>query len=277
MNKLAVLAFSLLIFFSTMLWYLANGSLNDYLKSQVLLQSHYYSGQKSQLVSADFSNATGITQLTDFSLSNIDGLKQPLLFKVDKITVQLAATPTQQLDAPSIQKKTTTLVNVQEIRFNKIQVWSQTTQDGKNNLESLFNNISTRLAIDYPALYPKISAKLYANKYPERSEKLALESSGNSSKVQNIEINEAVIASNEAKQKKRLLGKAQTRVKVTSVVIDELTLTMFKDNKELTKHFQNINLNSIGKENGLDSNQLGGELLKQLLNELIKLEKANTL
>ena len=278
MNKLAVLAFALLLFFSTMLWYLANSSLNDYLKSQVILQSNYYSLQEAKLLSANYSDNTGITNFTDFSLSNIDGLTQPLLFKADNISAQLAKVPTRQLDSPSIQKKTTTIVHVEELRLGSLQAWSEvskTSETGKTNLEILFDQINTQLATDYPALYPQISAGLYAKMYPERSEKLALEALDSKPKVAEIETNQAIIASNEAKQKKRLLGKALTRVKISSVIIDELTLTVINDNKTLTKQFNNIQLGSFGDKNGLESNQLGGELLKEILYKLISIENAN--
>lgn len=280
MNKLAVLAFAILLFLSTMLWYLANGSLNDYLKSQVLLQSHYYSGQKSQLLSADFSTNTGITTFTNFSVANIDGLTQPQLFKVDNISVQLAELATSQFDAPSVAKKTTTLVHVKQLRFSNLHAWSEidkTSETGKTNLQILIKKVERKLATDYPALYPQLSAELYAKMYPERSEELALENIDTSREVAEIETNKAVIASNAAKQKRRLLGKALTRVRISSVLIEELTLTIVKDNKEMSKQFENIELGSIGNEDGLDSNQLGGELLRRLLKELIRLEKANTM
>ena len=280
MNKLAVLAFAILLFLSTMLWYLANGSLNDYLKSQVLLQSHYYSGQKSQLLSADFSTNTGITTFTNFSVANIDGLTQPQLFKVDNISVQLAELATSQFAAPSVAKKTTTLVHVKQLRFSNLHAWSEidkTSETGKTNLQILIKKVERKLATDYPALYPQLSAELYAKMYPERSEELALENIDTSREVAEIETNKAVIASNAAKQKRRLLGKALTRVRISSVLIEELTLTIVKDNKEMSKQFENIELGSIGNEDGLDSNQLGGELLRRLLKELIRLEKANTM
>ena len=261
-----------------MMWYLANGSLNDYLKSQVILQSEYYSSQQATLLNANFSNNTGITRFTDFSLNNIDGLTQSQLLIVDNISAQLAVVPTHQLDAPSIQKKTTTIVHVEELRFGNLQAWSEVLKSssaGETNIDVLFKKISTQLASDYPALYPKISAELYAKMYPERSETLALEDFDTKQRVQEIETNQAIIASNAAKQKKRLLGKAQTRVIITSVIIEQLKLTIIKDNKAVTKHLKNVELGRFGDENGLASNQLGGELLKRILAQLMKLEKSN--
>ncbi|HBY87246.1 MAG TPA: hypothetical protein DEO86_15375 [Colwellia sp.] len=278
MNKLAVLAFALLLFFSTMLWYLANSSLNDYLKSQVILQSNYYSSQEAKLLSASYSDTTGITHFTDFSLSNIVGSIQPLLLRADNINAQLAKVPTRQLNSPSIQKKTTTIVHVEELRLGSLQAWSEvikTNNSSQTNLQVLLDQVNTKLATDYPALYPQISAELYAKRYPERSEELALEALETKPNEQAVENNQAVIASNEAKQKKRLLGKAITRVKISSVIIDELTLTVIHETKTQTKQFKNIQLGSFGNENGLESNQMGGELLKQILAKLIKLENSN--
>ena len=280
MNKLAVLAFALLLFFSTMLWYLANSSLNDYLKSQVILQSNYYSSQEAKLLSASYSDTTGITHFTDFSLSNVSGFTHSLLLKVDNINAQLAKVPTRQLDSPSIQKKTTTIVHVEELRLGSLQAWSEVLKGSdstETNLDLLLEQVNTKLATDYPALYPQISAEIYAKMYPDRSEKLALTALENSPKVQPIENNQAIIASKEAKQKKRLLGKAITRVKISSVIIDELTLNVTNNNQTQTKQFKNIQLGSFGNENGLESNQLGGELLKQILAKLIKLENSNAM
>ncbi|MEI6895174.1 MAG: hypothetical protein V5789_11240 [Colwellia sp.] len=273
MNKLALLAFALLLFLSTLLWYLANGSLNDYLKSQVILQSHYYSEQQAQLKSANFSMDTGITQFNHFSLGNISGLTQPYVLTVDTISVQLAKIPSRPLNSPSISKKTTTVVNVELLHLGHLTAWSEVTPRGSSNVVELFNRIKIKLATDYPALYPQVSAKLYAQKYPERSEELALAARDNKLRPEiKAETNQAIIASKKAKQKKRLLGKALTRVKINNVIIEQLTFIILKDGETLTKVFNNISLGSFGEGEGLDSNQLGGEILKQLLHKLVELE-----
>ena len=274
MNKLAVLAFAILLFLSSMLWYLANGSLNEYLKSQVLLQSHYYSGQSSQLLSADFSADTGVTNFTEFSMANIEGLSQPLLFSLDKISAQLTAVPSSELNAPSVGKRTTTLVHVETLTFTNLQAWSEQTATGETNLELLVKKISRQLATDYPALYPQLSAEIYAKSHPELNASQEMAEIDKHSKAK--ETNLAIIASKAAKKKKRLLGKAETRIIVSSVIIDKLTLTSMVNNNRVTRQFTDINLGSFGDKNGLDSNQLGGELLRKLLIQLISLEQTST-
>ncbi len=272
MNKLAVLAFSLLIFFSTMSWYLANGSLNEYLKSQVLLQSQYYSGQQALLLNANYAEDKGQTTLEQLSLSNLNGYSQPQLLTLDKVTAQLAQVASTQLNSPSLHNKNIAVINIEKLTLSKLHVWSEHTIDSKNNLEELVKQVSKQLALDYPALYPSISAELYAKEHPEldASEDIAYLEKQKSN--QPVAVNKAVIAANEAKQKKRLLGKAQTRALISSIVIEELSLTIIKNNKSITKNFSNIELGQIGDENGLDTKQLGGELLRVLLNKLISLK-----
>jgi len=254
-----------------MLWYLANGSLNEYLKSQVLLQSQYYSGQSTQLLTASFSADEGKTTFEQLSVSNINTLSQPQLLTLDKVTAQLAQVANTQLNSPSIQNKNTTIVNIEKLTLHKLHVWSEQTDNGETNLEVLAQQISKQLALDYPVLYPNLSAEIYAKEHPELNVNQAVANI----EEQPIETNKAVIAAKAAKQKKRLLGKAQTRIIISSVVIDELTLTSIKNKKEVSHTFKSIELDRFGGENGLDSNQLGGELLRRLLNKVIRLEKTS--
>ena len=278
LNKLAILAFALLIFFSTMLWYLANGSLNEYLKSQVLLQSQYYSGQKATLLNAEYSTDDGATYFNDLTLTNLEGLSAPLILSVGQVTAQLAQTPTSQLNSPSIQKKTITVVTIEKLMISNLGAWSEIALSGEENLELLAQNITMQLASDYPALYPEISAKIYAAQHPELNEKLALEKLIEHETKR--ETNQAVIQANAVKQKKRLLGKAQTRIIISSVIINNAKLTRINKGRSTNMHFKNIELGSFGGEHGLDSNQLGGELLKAILNQLSilnsKHEESNT-
>lgn len=261
MNKLAVLAFALLMFFSTMLWYLANGSLNDYLKSQVLLQANYYSGQAAQLAKAEFSSDSGVSQFDGFSLANIEGAKQPHVLLVDEMTAQLAPVAISQLNSPSVSKKTTTIVHIENLTLSHLQAWTETAPNENSNLTILLNKISLKLAEDYPALYPEISAKQYAKVHPEQNEQLALDNH-----VQTTETNQAVIESKAAKKKQRLLGKAQIRVIISAITIEKLTLTNSDNNSK--KELEQIVLDGFGGEEGLDSNQVGGELLRALLEQL---------
>ncbi len=272
LNKLAILAFALLIFFSTMLWYLANGSLNEYLKSQVLLQSQYYSGQKATLLDAEYKTEDGVAYFNKLTLANIEGASEPLLLSVDNITAQLAKTPAKKLNNQSLQAKTTTIITIEKLLLSNVQVWSEMMLSGEENLEQLVNDISMQLASDYPVLYPEISAKIYAEQHPELNEKLALDKSVVAN--EKAEVNQAVIQAKQAKQQKRLLGKAQTRIIISSVIIEGATLTHIIEGQSTNKYFDTIDLGRFGDKYGLDSNQLGGELLKAIISQLKVANKA---
>ena len=256
------------MFFSTMSWYLANGSLNDYLRSQVLLQSKYYTTQAPQLLTANYSPEKGITDFSGFSMANTSGSSQPILFSVEQITAQLAPIATSQLSSPSIQNKNTTIVHIEKITLSQLAAWSEINIQGQTNIDIVLEKIKTQLASDYPVLYPEISARMYAEKHPERSEALALGAVVLQAKPQTSEINQAIIASNEAKQKKRILGKGLTRVIVSSLAIEHLTLTTINGTQQTTTRLEQVDLGGIGNENGIDSNQLGGEILRRLFSKL---------
>ena len=173
-----------------------------------------------QLAKAEFSSDSGVSQFDGFSLANIAGSKQPGVLLIDKITAQLAPVAISQLNSPSVSKKTTTIIHIESLTLSHLQAWSENATHDNSNLVVLLNKISLKLAEDYPALYPEISAKHYAKSHPEQNEKLALDSH-----VITTETNQAVIESKAAKKKQRLLGKAQIRVIISSIVIEKLTLT----------------------------------------------------
>ncbi len=253
-----------------MLWYLANGSLNEYLKSQVLLQSEYYSGRQATLVDAEYSIDQGAAYFNQLTLANFEELSAPLLLSIEKVTAQLAKIPSKRLNSQSIQTKTTTIVTIDKLLLSNVKLWSETTLSGEENLQLVANNISMQLAHDFPALYPQISAKIYAQLHPELNEKLLRDKQAIE---QAPELNPAVMQAKKAKQQKRLLGKAQYRIIISSVIIEDAAFTQFNQGQSTTKHFNNIDIGSFGGELGLDSKQLGGELLSAIINRLLSLNK----
>jgi hypothetical protein len=272
LNKLALLAFSLLIFFSSMLWYLADGSLNDYLKSQVLLQSEYYSGYPASLREASYESHTGIAVFQQFTLKNRQDLYPTELLNIDNIKVTLTNKPIKQLSTASLANKTTTLVHVETLQLGQVKIWVSSTSISDTSLNQQQTFIINKLAKDFPALYPQVSAKLYAQKYPERSEQLAIQSEEVSAQATKPEKNQAVIIAKQNKQQKRVLGKAQTRLKISSISIEQLSIYSIEQGNTSVEHFTNIALDSLGGEYGLASNQLGGELLNRLITKAIHLQ-----
>ena len=241
MNKLAVLAFALLLFFSTMLWYLANGSLNEYLKSQIELQGHYYSGQETTLAQASFSSDTGTATFKNLNLVNLAENQAQYALIIDEAEVEISANKNQHL-----------LTEIKKVTINKITLNVEHNTDGISNIEQLVQKISLKLAQDYPELYPVISAKIYAENNPELNAEKYAEKNPQS----------GPIIEHAPKKKKR--GKPQQKIIIFTININILELNTVQDGSLNSIQKRNVTINDIGVPEGLATNQIGGELMLQI-------------
>ncbi|WP_159820881.1 hypothetical protein [Colwellia sp. 20A7] len=242
MNKLAVLAFSILIFLSTMLWYLANGSLNEYIKSQIELQGHYYSGQTTSLLLAEFSDSTNSAQLNQLTLANISHYQAENLLTVDEAIVELSA----------IQNRTL-VTAIKKVTVNKLTINIEEDKNNINNIDQLIQTISLTLAKDYPQSYPAISAKIYAQEHPDLD---AEQYAKNHPEARSID---------EPTKTKKSRGKAKLKVTIAAINIKDLELNIIRNGitQSILKH--NITIEGIGGDEGLEANQIGGEILLKIL------------
>lgn len=267
MNKLAVLAFALLVFFSTMLWYLASGSLNEYLKSQIQLQGQYYSQQTTQVALADFSANEGVGVFTNITVSNPKGYKAQYALIIDEAKIELSPpkirstinTSPFQSD-PGVNANNALVTTVKQLTINKLTLNYQRTpqsissSQAQNNILTITAQIQKQLAQDYPEFYPEISAKLYAEKHPQLNAEAYADSHPEAGPII------------EHKQTKKKRGKPQTHINIDAIVINKFELNMIKNDMTETVEFNNITLAAVGGEQGIVANQMGGELLLTLLN-----------
>lgn len=241
MNKLAVLAFSLLLFFSTMLWYLANGSLNEYLKSQIVLQGEYYSGQKAVISLVDYSPDSNITMMKGLTLANLDTYQANNVLEIDKIQIDLSENQNQRL-----------MTKISKVTINKLTLNVEQTKEN-NNIEQLIKKISSKLANDYPQLYPQISAEIYAKNNPELNAEQYSKDNPQAGPII------------EHTKKKKSRGKALAKVIISAISINHLELNTMVNGVSSTIQKRNVNVGAIGDSEGLVGNQLGGEVLLNLL------------
>ena len=225
-----------------MLWYLANGSLNEYLKSQIELQGHYYSGQTTTLELADFSANNRTALFKQLNVHNLNNYKAQHVLTIDEAKVELSANQ-QHL-----------LTKITNITINKLTLNIEQNVDGNKNTAQLSELISVKLANDYPELYPAISAKIYAEKNPALN---AVEY------VKNHPQAGQIIAHKKQKKKR---GKAQQKIMIAAINIKtlELNTTQGDVSHSIQKH--NVNIYTIGGKEGYILNQMGGEILLHLLN-----------
>ena len=242
MNKLAVLALALLLCLSSALWYLANGSLNEYLKSQVELQSNYYSGQKTTLALADFSPKTRIATLKQFNLANLNNHKAPHALVIDEVQVELPITTEQPL-----------FTSINKITIKHLILNIEKQSGSSTNIEQLIQHVNMQLALDYPQLYPAIGAKIYAKKNPDL----------NAETYANIHPQAGPIIEHTQPKKKR--GKPQQKIMASAININTLTINTFENNVVSSIEKYNIEVTIMSKPKGLVINQIGGEVLLHLL------------
>jgi hypothetical protein len=242
LNKLAVLAFTILVFLSTILWYLANGSLNEYLKSQTELQGLYYSGQKTSVDSANYSAKTGTGEFKKFNLLNLNDHQAKYAVIADETHIQLLSQPSQPL-----------LTTIKTITINKLILNSETNSGQKSNIEQLIDKITSKLAQDYPELYPNISAAIYAKNNPELN---AEEYAQNNPQA-------GPIIDHTTPKKKR--GKPEAKINISAITINTVELNIINNGLAKKISLHDVNITAIGGEQGIMTNQLGGEVLLALL------------
>jgi len=246
-----------------MLWYLADGSLNEYLKSQVQLQGKYYSKQETQLAIADFSSSTGLGFFNEIAITNLDGYQTKYALTIDRVDIKLAPVhsinTTQDsfsFNTPSPFKDTPVLItNITQLTINKLTL---NIEQGKgknkdtNNINELMAQVKNQLAQDYPELYPEISVKHYAEKHPTLNAEVYAKNHPQSGPI---------IEHTQAKKKR---GKEQNKIKIQAINIKLLTLNFINNGVIKTQQVSNLQLPSIGGEQGIVTDQLGGKLLLAL-------------
>lgn len=242
MNKLAVLAFTLLVLLSTILWYLANGSLNEYLKSQIEIQGHYYTGQKTNVVLADFSSSTGVGEFKQLSLVNLNHQQAQHAVLIDEAIIELVKHPAQPL-----------LTSIKKVTINKLTLNIEKNSGKNSNIEQLIERIKLKLAQDYPELYPNISAKIYAQNNPQL----------NAEEYAQTHPQAGPIVEHTKAKKKR--GKPQAKINIAEIYINTVELTVMDNEVAKRTLLQNVNITVIGGNQGIVTNQLGGEVLLALL------------
>lgn len=226
-----------------MLWYLAKGSLNEYLLSQIKLQGHYYSGLETSVSFGEFSEDSGISTFKDIKLINAEHSQEKYVLIIDKAIVVLSSQHSQPLRT-----------DISNITINKLTLNIEQTANAKgDNIDHLINSISLKLAHDYPESYPQISAKLYAKENPSLNA------------VAYAEKNPQVGPIVDYTKKKKNRGKPEPMLAVLGIQITTLIINTTQDGITNTVQKNNLQLATTSTHEGMISNQIGGEILLTLL------------
>ncbi|MGB0938020.1 MAG: hypothetical protein ACPGTQ_11230 [Colwellia sp.] len=278
MNKLAVFAFTLLMAFGAMLWLLADASLNQYLKSQIMLQGKHYSGQNVEVKISEYAPESGQGYFEGLKLSNLNDLASRYILEADKVNfsmeklrdakgiIEVRSLSVNHLilnvDTLIITEENNAKDNAENNAKSNVQTSNKTAQLKNSNISLLKDKIVQQLASNYPKAYPHINAKKYALQNPTLNADVYIENNPEQIKQK---LAEDEVRSSSPKKKSR--GKQYTKIKVPGIYIKSLTIHYFTDGKLTDKKvFTHLQTLPLGGEFGIETNQLGGEILIALLN-----------
>ncbi|NQY38067.1 MAG: AsmA family protein [Alteromonadaceae bacterium] len=130
MNKLATLAITILLICGGALWFLASGSLNEFIKAQIEIIGHENTKQKVVVGNVDIQLSKGSGKITDIVLYNPPGYSYPHVFSLEKIGLDI-----------NIESLTEEPIIIDEIIIDKPQAFVEFTKTGGSNIKDLLDII----------------------------------------------------------------------------------------------------------------------------------------
>ncbi|TRX57459.1 hypothetical protein [Thalassomonas sp. M1454] len=146
MNKLAVLAVSILVFCGAMLWYLAATDLNGFIRSQAITQVSLITKQQVDVKQVTSALEQGDISLHQLTIKDINSSADALLIE------QVAA----KVDAATINQAA---IIVNSVNFSNLRANIKFTADGDSNFKQLAQQIESQFAYIDSYTPEKFSAK----------------------------------------------------------------------------------------------------------------------
>lgn len=134
MNKLASFVIIILLFCGGALWFLASGSLDDFIKQQIEAQGSKITNQTVLVKNVEMKLVKGSGAINGFSLSNPKQYKYPHAFSFETILLDI-----------NIKSLTEDPIVIDEIRINNPQAFVELDQSGSANLSDILDDIEKNL------------------------------------------------------------------------------------------------------------------------------------
>ncbi|XPF96087.1 hypothetical protein ACM9HF_08785 [Colwellia sp. RE-S-Sl-9] len=134
MNKLASFVIIILLFCGGALWFLASGSLDDFIKQQIESQGSKITNQTVLVKNVEMKLVKGSGAINGFSLSNPKQYKYPYAFSFETVLLDI-----------NIKSLTEDPIVIDEIRINNPQAFVELTQNGSANLSDILDDIEKNL------------------------------------------------------------------------------------------------------------------------------------
>lgn len=138
MNKLAILALSLLLFFGGTLWYLANSELNANIQARIIQVAEYYTEQKVDIDKVQIDLKKGAGKIHGLKLYNPSEYQEKYTLTIERLIFKF--------DPKSLNEKV--------ININSIELYGS-----KFYIESMNNNNKIKVT-NFEELYQLLNSKI---------------------------------------------------------------------------------------------------------------------
>jgi hypothetical protein len=133
-NKLATIAIIILLACGGALWFLANGSLNEYIKQQIELVGGNLTEQVVLVKAVDIKPSQGMGAILGLSVGNVKGYSQPNIFSLDNIKLDINIE--SLMDEPIV---------IDEVLIDKPQFFIEVNKNGQANVKDLLDIIQSHI------------------------------------------------------------------------------------------------------------------------------------
>lgn len=133
-KKLAAFIIILLLICGGALWFLANGSLNDFIKTQIEVEGSKVTSQQVNVTSVEMKLMEGAGIINGFSLTNPSKYKYKHAFSFDTVVLDI-----------NVKSLTQDPIVIDEITINNPQAFVELTSNGSANLKDILDQIEKNL------------------------------------------------------------------------------------------------------------------------------------
>ena len=132
--KKALIAIVILLGLGAGLWYLANNSLNPFIKAQIESLGSQYTGQLVRVKQVDIQLTKGAGSIKGLTISNPEGFKQPNAISLEDITLDI-----------NLKSLTKEPIIIDQIKIIDPQAFVEITAQGKTNFNQIIDQINKNL------------------------------------------------------------------------------------------------------------------------------------
>jgi uncharacterized protein involved in outer membrane biogenesis len=134
MNKLASIAVVLLVLFGGALWFLAGGSLNEYIKKQIIQRGNQYTEQVVSVDNVDMKLGQGAGTISGLTIANPAMYQQKLAFSLAKINLDI-----------NLKSLIAEPIVIDAIVIDKAQAFVELSSSGQSNFTDIIDAIERNL------------------------------------------------------------------------------------------------------------------------------------